>query len=294
MCIERAPEERAMLLHAHSLTTPAGAHATAVVTGGNRGLGLALSEELALAGARVVLGVRDEAHGAAAVAELAGRGLLAEAYPLDVACWRSVAAFGDRCERELGGVDLLINNAAVCEVGWHRSEVQRTLRTNVLGPVLLTRRLLPGMLRRGHGLVLGVSSGDGELCYLSPPLQADLRAADTHGALLRVLARASPPRDAYGASPAHGPSPAYSLSKAALNCATRMQAAALPPRSGVWVGAVCPGDVLTRMTTDAERGTAVAPAAASRDVLELVRRAYAPDSTLASGRFWRYGEELSW
>ena len=276
-----------------TLNTPAGARPTAVVTGGSRGLGLALAEELALAGARVVLGVRDEGHGAAAVAELAGRGLLAEAHPLDVGCWRSVAAFGDRCERELGGVDLLVNNAAVCESGWDRGVVRRTLRTNVLGPVLLTRRLLPGMLHRGHGAVLSVSSGDGELCYLSPPLQADLRAAHTHGGLLRVLARAGPPRDAYGLAPAHGPSPAYSLSKAALNCVTRMQAAALPPRSGVWVGAVCPGDVLTRMTTEAERETAVAPAEAARDVVELVRRAYHPDSTLASGRFWRHGQELT-
>ena len=278
---------------APQLTTPAGARATAVVTGGNRGLGLALGEELALAGARVVLGVRDEEHGAAAVAELAGRGLHAEAYPLDVACWRSVADFGDRCERELGGVDLLINNAAVCEPGWNRAEVRRAVRTNVLGPVLMTRQLLPGMLRRGHGVVLSVSSGDGELCYLNPPLQADLRGVETHSALLRVLTRASPPRDAYGAAPAHGPTPAYSLSKAALNCATRMQAAALPPRSGVWVGAVCPGDVLTRMTTEAERETAVAPAAAARDVVELIRRTYHPDSTLASGRFWRHGQEIT-
>ena len=53
------------------------------------------------------------------------------------------------------------------------------------------------------------------------------------------------------------------MSKAALNALTRVQAAAAP---GVWVGAVCPGDVLTRMATEEERATAVPPAEAARGV----------------------------
>ena len=63
------------------------------------------------------------------------------------------------------------------------------------------------------------------------------------GTLLRLLAAARPPCSAFGDAPAYGASPAYALSKAALNALTRVQAAAAP---GVWVGAACPGDVLTR------------------------------------------------
>ena len=193
---------------------------TAVVTGANRGLGFALAEQLASSGARVVLTARDERRAADAAAALVERGLEVQAYRarLDVSCRRSVATFAAFCARELDGApDVLVNNAGVCEEGWTEAVVRRAVRTNVLGPLLLTRLLLPAMVRRGRGQVLSVSSGDGELCYLSPPLQDDLRAVDSHAALLRLLARAAPPRDAYGAAPAHGPSPAYSLSKAALN-----------------------------------------------------------------------------
>ena len=71
------------------------------------------------------------------------------------------------------------------------------------------------------------------------------------GTLLRLLAAARPPRNAFGDAPAYGAAPAYAVSKAALNALTRVQAAAAP---GVWVGAACPGDVLTRMAPCRKQG----------------------------------------
>lgn len=278
----------------------------AVVTGANRGLGLALVEALAGSGAHVVLTSRDERRGAAAAAMLAARGLSVEAAQLDVQCGVSIAAFGDFCERTLGGrVDLLVNNAAVCEAGWSDAVVRRALRTNVLGPRALTARLRPCLARAAaaaepglshggrRGQVLHISSGDGELLYLQPKLAGQMHAVRSEAALLRLLARARPPRDAFGTAPAHGPTPAYGLSKAALNALTRVQAAAAGglPR-GVWVGAVCPGDVLTRMATAEERQCAVTPEEAARHVLELVEEARRPGSNMESGRFWRYAEEI--
>ena len=87
------------------------------------------------------------------------------------------------------------------------------------------------------------------------------------------------------------PRPPLALVQAALNALTRVQAAAAPPR-GAWVGAVCRGDVLTRMATAEERERAAAPEVAARHVLNLLEHARRPGSTMASGRFWRYGEEI--
>ena len=169
----------------------------AVVTGANRGLGLALAESLAESGTHVVLAARDEQLCTAAAAALAtSKGVSVEAVQLDVQCGRSIEAFGAYCEQTFGGIDLLVNNAAVCEAGWSEAVVGRALRTNVLGPRALTRRMLPALRERPHAQVLHISSGDGELLYLSPELQRQMAAVDTERALLRLLAAARPLRNA--------------------------------------------------------------------------------------------------
>ena len=164
----------------------------AIVTGANRGLGLALAESLAESGTHVVLAARDEQLCTAAATALATAkgGLSVEAVQLDVQSGRSIEAFGAYCEQTFGGIDLLVNNAAVCEAGWSEAVVGRALRTNVLGPRTLTRRLLPALQERPHAQVLHISSGDGELLYLSPALQRQMAAVDTERALLRLLAAA--------------------------------------------------------------------------------------------------------
>ncbi len=268
---------------------------TAVVTGANRGLGLALAHGLVERGAHVVVTCRRPGAAADVAASLGGTATAYDA-PLDVTDPRSVAAFGAFSDELLpGGVDLLFNNAAVCEPGWSTPVVRRAVRTNAVGPLGLLRAVLPGMLRRRRGHVINVSSGDGELAYLHSQLQAELSAASTLPQLWRAVARASPPRDAFGAAAAHGPTPAYALSKAALNAATRITAAQLlpePSRSGVLLSAVCPGDVATDMCDAAARASALAPSDAASDVLWLADAAAAGDGALPTGRFWRARREI--
>lgn len=122
-------------------------------------------------------------------------------------------------------------------------------------------------------------------------------------ALLRTLVRASPPRNSFNTAPAHGPTPAYSLSKAALNALTRIAAAELPRPElcGVLISAVCPGDVSTRMCA-AEHGEEgneapheiLSPQHAARDVVWLAAAGANPNdaAALPSGRFWRAREEI--
>jgi NAD(P)-dependent dehydrogenase (short-subunit alcohol dehydrogenase family) len=85
----------------------------ALVTGGNRGIGLEVSRQLARRGLRVVLASRDPARGGAAAAELGAAGLEVRAAELNVADSASVRRLATSLERDLGGVDILINNAAI-------------------------------------------------------------------------------------------------------------------------------------------------------------------------------------
>lgn len=263
---------------------------TVVITGASRGLGIATARQLATHGGRVIVTARAVGDAASTAAHLLTEGITVRAYesPLDVSDARSIGDFATFAEDH--EVDVLINNAAVCIPGWEHEVVQQTLRTNLLGPQALARALLPGMLERGRGHVLHVSSGDGELTYLHSALQAELRAATSEVAVLRTLCRATPPRQAFGASPAHGLTPAYALSKAGLNALTRIAAARLPAPEvcGVRVSAVCPGDVLTAMCVEEEaRRNALTPEAAARDVAWLAVAGLDAARKLPSGRFWR-------
>ena len=121
-----------------------------------------------------------------------------------------------------------------------------------------------------------------------------MRAASTERQLLELLVRATPPRDEFGPAPAHGPAPAYALPKAAPNAPTRARAARHRRHGGhIWFGAVCPGDVNTRMCTAEEPEEVIEPDEAAADVLWLLRRAALSRDALPSGRFWRRREQIS-
>jgi NAD(P)-dependent dehydrogenase (short-subunit alcohol dehydrogenase family) len=125
---------------------------TVIVTGANSGIGRTAAGAFAIAGARVVLAVRDQAKGEAAAAAMAGRAT--EVRPLDLASLESVKAFAAAWQGEIA---ILINNAGVMVPPLSRTEdgFELQLGTNHLGPFALTNLLLPQITSR----VVTLSSG---------------------------------------------------------------------------------------------------------------------------------------
>ena len=134
----------------------------ALVTGGGSGLGLAIARGLADAGARVAINGRNRAKLDAAAATLANDGVNVRVVPFDVTDEAAVAAGVATVERDLGPVDILVNNAAVNQrqqlEAFSLEEWHAVQGANVDGPFLVTRALLPGMKARRRGKIVNICS----------------------------------------------------------------------------------------------------------------------------------------
>jgi NAD(P)-dependent dehydrogenase (short-subunit alcohol dehydrogenase family) len=183
---------------------------TALITGANRGIGLEAARQLASAGLDVVLTARDSDAGQTEAKRIGVR-----FEQLDVSSDESVRDCAARLERAGVTVDVLVNNAGVLQSGGildvDDDLMRHTLEVNLLGPLRTGRAFLPGMIEREYGRVVTVSSGAGSLTEATPY------------------------------------TPAYSISKAALNMLTRHLAFAAKGHGDVKVNAMCPGWVRTDM-----------------------------------------------
>ncbi len=256
--------------------------AVPVVTGGNRGLGLESGRQLARRGFRVVLASRREAEGRRAAGELSRQGLAAEAWTLDVADPRSIAAFAGRAGEERLALEALVNNAGVYHERLEARTARETVAVNFLGPLRLTEALSPRLVPGAR--VVMVSSSMGELAGLPSGLRRRFEAPLDRQGLVRLLEGFA--EEVERGEHADSYALAYRVSKAGLNALTRLLAAELRPR-GVLVNAVCPGWVRTEM----------GGAGATREVEEgaagIVWAATLPKDG-PSGGFFRDGRPVPW
>jgi NAD(P)-dependent dehydrogenase (short-subunit alcohol dehydrogenase family) len=135
----------------------------ALVTGASRGIGAAIATGLARAGADVAISARSRAGLDAVAGEIEGLGSRAVAVVGDVTDQRSVEQLVEAAERELGPIDVLVNNAGVCEAVGPLWEVDpsawwRDLEVGVRGAFLCARAVLPGMISRHRGTIVNVAS----------------------------------------------------------------------------------------------------------------------------------------
>jgi short-subunit dehydrogenase len=140
---------------------------TALVTGASGGLGAHLARRLAREGMHVALAARREPELSALAAELEALGVRAVALPADLSDLEQVDPLIERAEAALGPLDLLVNNAGVELVGvftgYTREELTAMVDLNLTAPMLLTHRVVSGMLARGRGHVVFISSLGGKL-----------------------------------------------------------------------------------------------------------------------------------
>jgi NAD(P)-dependent dehydrogenase (short-subunit alcohol dehydrogenase family) len=135
---------------------------TALITGGSKGLGLAMAEAFVEAGAAVAIVARGQAALEAARASIAGRfqGARIAAIAADVSTAEGCAAAATAAEAALGPVDILVNNAGTSQRGAFMDVSdalwQADLDLKLLAAIRLTRAVWPGMQARGWGRVINV------------------------------------------------------------------------------------------------------------------------------------------
>jgi len=185
----------------------------ALVTGGSRGIGLAVAKRLASEGARVAICARNLDRARAAAAELKERALDVEAFRADVGKRTSVTDLAGRLFQAYSRIDVLVNNAGITADGlfvrmkdedWHR-----VLQTNLTGVFYCTKAIAKHMLKQRYGRIVNISS------------------------IVGLVGNAGQAN--------------YAASKAGLIGFTKSIARELAPR-GITANVVAPGFVLTDMT----------------------------------------------
>ena len=140
---------------------------TALVTGGAYGLGFAMAQALAGAGARVAFNCRSQENLNKALADYAACGVDARGYLCDVTDETQVARLVETIENDLGPIDILVNNAGVIRrvpmTEMSTEEFRQVVDIDLVGPVICAQAVIPGMADRGHGKIINICSMMSEL-----------------------------------------------------------------------------------------------------------------------------------
>lgn len=227
----------------------------ALITGANRGMGLATSKKLAELGFKVIMLGRNESELKKEVQSLVDKHYLAEAFMCDVGSDNDINRLINYLSTKYESIDVLINNAGIyVEEGdifsADEKVMRKTFETNTIGPFNLMKGIIPMMLKQGHGRVVNVSSGLGSF---------------------------------EGAS---GNCASYCVSKVSLNMLTNLFAAETQG-SDVKVNAICPGWVKTDM------GGANATRTIEEGIYGIIWAATLDDNG-PNGGFFRDGKAIAW
>jgi NAD(P)-dependent dehydrogenase (short-subunit alcohol dehydrogenase family) len=231
---------------------------TALVTGATAGIGYAIARQLAAEGAEVIVHGRNAERGAKAVQDIENSGGKARFIPADV----SDAADVRRLADEAGAVDILVNNAGIYRFAptfdTTDADLDDQLNTNLRAPYLLVQKLVPGMVERGEGAVVNVTT----VAATTPAAGAGI----------------------------------YGATKAALELLTKLWADEFGA-SGVRVNAVAPGPTQTPGTADMSielieglgRTTALGRTAEAGEIASAVTFVASPAASYVNGAILTVG-----
>lgn len=228
----------------------------ALVTGGNKGIGLEVCRQLAASGIEVVLTARDELRGIQAQKELARDGLMVDFQRLDVTEPSTIRSAISFISEKHGFLNILVNNAGILcgedgsGINVKTEIVRKVFETNTVGPLQISQLFLPLLKKREGGKIINISSGMGSLNEMG------------------------------------GGYAAYRISKTALNAVTLILSNELKELK-ISVNAVCPGWVNTDM------GGKNAPRSIKQGASGIVRLALL-ENNIPTGKFLRDGKEIPW
>lgn len=139
----------------------------ALVTGAAYGIGFAMAEAYAKAGAKIAFNCRGQEHLETALANYKAKGIDAKGYICDVTDEEQVANMVADIERELGTIDILVNNAGIIKripmTEMSAAEFRQVIDIDLNAPFIVSKAVIPGMIKKGHGKIINICSMMSEL-----------------------------------------------------------------------------------------------------------------------------------
>ena len=139
----------------------------ALVTGAAYGIGFAIAEALAGAGAKIVFNCRNQENMDKALAAYKEKGIEAHGYIADVTKEDQVVDLVAKIKADLGGVDILVNNAGIIKripmTEMSAEDFRQVVDIDLVGPFICAKAVIPGMIEKGHGKIINICSMMSEL-----------------------------------------------------------------------------------------------------------------------------------
>jgi len=139
----------------------------ALVTGAAYGIGFAIAEAYAKAGAKIAFNCRSQHHMDQALADYKAKGIDAKGYICDVTDEEQVKKMVADIEKELGVIDILVNNAGIIKripmTEMSVDEFKQVVDIDLTAPFIVSKAVIPGMIKKGHGKIINICSMMSEL-----------------------------------------------------------------------------------------------------------------------------------
>jgi gluconate 5-dehydrogenase len=139
----------------------------ALITGGSYGIGMAIAKGFASAGAHIVFNDINQELVDKGIAGYKEAGLDVKGYICDVTDEHAVADLVSRIEKEIGVIDILVNNAGIIRrvpmIDMPAEEFRKVIDVDLIAPFIVSKAVIPGMIRKGHGKIINICSMMSEL-----------------------------------------------------------------------------------------------------------------------------------